>query len=337
MKRSLLQYLCCPGCKGTLKIEPPDIADVIDGLLGCPGCGWQYPVRGGIPRFVADTTYADSFGLQWNRFARTQLDSFNGTTISRDRFVAQTGWGPGSLSGRLVLDGGCGAGRFAEIALSLGAEVIAIDCSSAVDACADNLRQHSERLHVVQADLYELPFRPGTFDGVYSLGVLQHTPNVCGAFKALAQQVGAGGTLVADVYLKNWAHMLHPKRVIRPLAAALPHERLLSIVARTTPPLLTLAGAVRRLPLFGEAFRRAVPVADYTGVYPLTSEQLREWAILDTFDWYGPRYDKPQTPATFRNWFTEAGFEVVTVFRAHHLTGRGVRHHLRDTSDAAGR
>src|SRR4051794_34068647 len=84
--------------------------------------GHAFPRAGGIPQFVPPQTYADAFGLQWNQFRRTQLDSFTGTTITRDRTCAAVGdavWE--SLPGQLVLECGCGAGRFTEILLDRGA------------------------------------------------------------------------------------------------------------------------------------------------------------------------------------------------------------------------
>ena len=49
----------------------------------------------GIPRFVNSDEYASSFGLQWNFFRRTQLDSFTGLSISRDRLTRSDGGLPG--------------------------------------------------------------------------------------------------------------------------------------------------------------------------------------------------------------------------------------------------
>src|SRR5579859_1640710 len=43
----------------------------------------------GIPRFAPGGTYAHSFGLQWNRYRETQLDSRNGQYRSHDDFYAK--------------------------------------------------------------------------------------------------------------------------------------------------------------------------------------------------------------------------------------------------------
>ena len=71
--------------------------------------------------------------------------------------------------------------------------------------------------------------------------------------------------------------------------------------------------------------RFAVPVANYEGIYPLTEAQLREWAVLDTFDMWSPIHDHPQTAATIERWLSEAGLVERDVFRVGHLVGRGTR------------
>jgi hypothetical protein len=70
---------------------------------------------------------------------------------------------------------------------------------------------------------------------------------------------------------------------------------------------------------------RLVPVANYRGILPLNDTQLSEWALLDTFDWFAPRYDRPQTAATLRSWLESMPLERVEVFRADHLTGRATK------------
>ena len=59
-------------------------------------------------------------------------------------------------------------------------------------------------------------------------------------------------------------------------------------------------------------------------IYPLNAEQLKEWALLDTFGMLAPKYDHPQpTAGRLRRWLRAAGLADVEVFRAGHLVGRG--------------
>lgn len=136
---------------------------ITTGNLDCEKCGSSFPVRGGIPRFVPVENYASNFGFQWNHFRQTQLDSHSGRPISRDRLYASTGWDWSAMKGKRILDVGCGAGRFAEVALESGAEVVGADYSNAVDAAFENLAGYRE-FDAVQASVYNLPFRPRTFD-----------------------------------------------------------------------------------------------------------------------------------------------------------------------------
>ena len=46
--------------------------------------GNEYPILNGIPRFVDKSHYSSGFGIQWNRFPVTQLDSKNGKTLSSE-------------------------------------------------------------------------------------------------------------------------------------------------------------------------------------------------------------------------------------------------------------
>jgi len=282
----------------------------------------RYPVHRGIPRFVPASNYADNFGMQWNKFRQTQLDSHSGHSISADRFWKATGWRPEDIKGKWVLDIGCGSGRFAEVALSAGAIVVALDYSSAVDACLENLRSY-KNLHVVQGDVYALPFLPESFDFVYSLGVLQHTPDVGKAFRALPPMVAPGGLLCVDYYWRRIRTLLNPKYVLRPVTKRMSQRRLFSLLEAHVPRLLRVSQVLGKVPVVGRGLQRFVPVVDYTGIYPLDGLQLKEWALLDTFDMLAPAYDKPQTPRRVRAWFDAAGFRDVEVFHEGHLVARG--------------
>lgn len=294
----------CPATGEPLAFE-------LDGDQGQPAAlvspsGRRYPVCGGVARFVPDDVYASNFGMQWNTFSRTQLDRYNGTTISRDRFRLVTGWNLEDLGGKRVLDAGCGAGRFAQIALDAGAEVVAVDLSSAVDACQANLGPHP-RLTVVQASIYDLPFPPGSFDFVYSIGVLQHTPDVERAVKALPPMLKPGGRLACWIYEHKPTAFMTPRYPLRALTTRMPQERLFQLLQRWVPTLLKVSDACAAVPLLGPYLRKLVPVANYRGILPLTPEQRDEWALLDTFDWFAPAYDQPQTWPTVERWLREAG------------------------------
>src|SRR5688500_2085087 len=92
--------------------------------------GCHITVVSGIPRFVGSESYAAGFGLQWNAFGKTQLDSQTGLTLSRDRLAGALGESLEVLRGKSVLEVGCGAGRFTEAMLAAGARVFAFDLST---------------------------------------------------------------------------------------------------------------------------------------------------------------------------------------------------------------
>jgi 2-polyprenyl-3-methyl-5-hydroxy-6-metoxy-1,4-benzoquinol methylase/uncharacterized protein YbaR (Trm112 family) len=325
MNPALLDHLRCPACAGFLSIADAvhdDGGDVIEAKL-VSTCGRQYPIIRSIPRFVPSENYAQNFGFQWNHFAATQLDSHTGQPISEDRFRRETGWTEADLRGSVILDAGCGAGRFAEVALKMGATVIAIDYSDAVDAAARNLR--SDRITFIQADILSLPFAPESFAFIYSLGVLQHTPDARGAISSLVSRLRPGGRITVDFYLRRWTNWTHPKYWLRPITTRIAAQRLFRILQRSVPALLRISRALRAVPMAGRALSRLVPVANYRGILPLNDTQLSEWALLDTFDWFAPCYDRPQTAATLRSWLESMPLERVEVFRADHLTGRATK------------
>jgi len=324
MKTELLRLLCCPSCSGELillhVLEGED--EVKSGTLGCASCAAEFPVNNYVPRFVPEVNYSGNFGFQWNRFSQTQLDSCSGHPISRARFFQETEWTPQELQGAIVLDAGCGSGRFAEIALDCGATVIAMDYSSAVDACWNNLRDRP-RFHAVQADICHLPFRNSSFDYVYSLGVLQHTSDPRSAFAALPRCLKAGGSIAVDIYRLSWKCLVMPKYWLRPITRRLPAKLLFRLVSGCVPVLLPLSRSIARLPKVGKRFRYLIPVSNYGGILPLNQKQLFEWALLDTFDMLSPAYDKPQTGTTLRGWLEEAGLQDVQIAENYLAVGKG--------------
>ena len=98
--------------------------------------GSRFPVVRGIPRICDPDNYASNFGVQWNKFDRTQLDlSTEGLALNCDRLFKETGWSARDLAGQDILEVGSGAGRFTRVLLAeTQARVWSVDYSDAVDA-----------------------------------------------------------------------------------------------------------------------------------------------------------------------------------------------------------
>jgi SAM-dependent methyltransferase len=292
-----------------------------EGEIRCIACGAKYAIKQGIPRFVEPENYAASFGYQWNRHARTQLDSFTGRTVSRDRLFGVTGWAE-DLKGQRILEAGSGAGRFTEVLAATGGEIHSFDYSLAVDANSTN-NSGKENVHLFQGNIFSMPFVPGGFDKVMCLGVIQHTPDPARAFNCLAAQVKPGGELAIDVYASRLSAWLHWRWLLRPITRRMDKQRLYRIVSTVTPALLPVAVFLRRLA--GRYGARLVPVVEFSDL-DLPPELHVQWAILDTFDWYSPAFDFPQSKATVERWFADAGFVDVNVgYGPNGVVGRGRR------------
>lgn len=298
MKVNLLEILCCPKCFGDLACAA-DVrkADQIEeGKLGCAACGLEYPIEKGIPRFVEKDNYSSSFGYQWNKFKAEQIDSLNGTKISAKRFYAETQWTPAGLKGKWVLDAGCGAGRFMDVASQNECEVVGIDISSAIEASQINLAGR-ENVHFVQASIYELPFKDESFDYCYCIGVIQHTPDPNRAMAALPRVVRQSGQLALTIYERKPWTLLYSKYWFRPFLKRLPNDKLLSLIEAAMPVAFPLTSVLFRIPVLGKAFNFVIPIANYVGEESLTSKQRYDWAVLDTFDMLAPEFDQPRTYA----------------------------------------
>ena len=103
----VLSVLRCLSCQGHL--------DEGEGGLVCAGCGHKYPRVNGVIRFVDAQQYTGSFGFQWHVHSRTQLDTKESNRSER-AFRRRTGFRPEDFAGKLLLDVGCGMGRFADVA-----------------------------------------------------------------------------------------------------------------------------------------------------------------------------------------------------------------------------
>jgi SAM-dependent methyltransferase len=202
MKERLLQYLSCPSCAAALALAAAERegAEIIEGTLSCTSCARAWPIERGVPRFAAldsvakeKAATAAGFGWQWTHF--TQADQ-----KYEQQFL---GWiapvRPEFFKDKVVLEGGCGKGRHTQLAAEWAArDVIGIDLSAAVETAFAATR-NLPNAHIVQADIYNLPFAR-EFDYAFSVGVLHHLPDPRNGFNSLVSKVKPGGHISAWVY-----------------------------------------------------------------------------------------------------------------------------------------
>lgn len=324
MRLSQLTQYVCPKChSGHLIIETStDVeSDNIDsGNIKCT-CGTTVPIIHSLPRFVPTSNYAESFGFQWNVHSKTQLDSYSGKSISHDRVFGVTGWAR-DLRGQRILETGSGAERFTEILVKTGAEIVSFDYSNAVDANSRNSGSNTN-LALFLGGIFNIPLKPGSFDKVLCLGVLQHTPDPAAAFASLARFVRPGGRLIIDVYRKDLAALLQWKHLLRPITKRVNKKKLYKFIQKLTPILIPFASIFRKIA--GRAAARFMPIVEYSHL-GLSTELNEQWAILDTFDMYYPAHDHPQTLTSVERWFEQAGFTETSVRRGPNgIIGMGTR------------
>ena len=296
MREDLLQVLAEPttGASLSLAVTQGKGDSIETGTLTSTQTGKVFPIVGGIPRFVDSENYASSFGRQWNAFRAVQIDSQNGYAQSQYRFETETGWSDDEIKGKWMLDGGCGAGRFAEIAAKKGARIVGLDISSAVDACKKTVADYP-LADVVQGSLLDPPFKKASFDFAYSIGVMQHTPDPKTAVRRFLECVKPLGRFTLTIYRRGPFTKLHSKYLVRPLTKRLPQEALLKGIEMAMPVVFPVTEKLFSIPVASKLFRFMIPVANYVERTDMTREDRYQEAVLDTFDMLSPAYDLPMT------------------------------------------
>jgi SAM-dependent methyltransferase len=294
--------------------------------LACPK-GHGFNLVNGIPRFVSGSTYADHFGAQWNQYRLTQLDSYTGSTITRDRIrrcVGAEGWA--SLAGRQVLECGCGAGRFTEVLLGAGAHVTSIDLSTAVDANVLNFPVN-ETHRIAQADIMKLPFKQQSFDVVLCLGVIQHTPDPEATIARLYEYVAPGGMLVIDHYTYAIGRYTKSAPLFRMVLKRMPPQKSIRITERLVDVFLPWHKRVAHNRLGRAIVHRISPVLSFHAMYPELDDRLqREWALLDTHDSLTDWFKHLRTQGQIRRTLETLGLESVWCeYGGNGVEARGVR------------
>lgn len=303
MHKKFLKYLVCPQSGERLsiaKVHSAEGEDIIEGELTSTRC--TYKITRGIPRFVPEANYADSFGMQWKKWPRVQFESENINSPMRGHTKNMFAriLGPATEKdwhGKVVLDLGCGAGRFIEQARDLGATVIAVDYSLAADVARNNFAGDSD-VCVIQADALSLPIADRVLNGAYSIGVLHHTPNPSRGFSEIVRTLSDSGWAAISLYGQGGHYDRAEVNLWRKFFG------LIVPVLGYMPPLLYayfcayIVYPVSFVPLIGHILRAAFPM--------VRLPDLR-WRILDTFDSVTPSHQSRHTPYELFCWYSKSG------------------------------
>jgi SAM-dependent methyltransferase len=260
-----------------------------------------------------------AYALQWNRYRIIRPDE------DRFTFRNRTGLADSDVIGKDVLDAGCGMGRYLRIAAESPARlIVGLDLSKAVVAARD-LTAGLPRVAVVQGDLLRLPFAPASFDQIYSLGVLDHTPSPRSAFLELARLVKPGGRIVVWLYprerrLVEW--MMNAQRAVSTRMPLTWLDRL----CRLSAP---LGGVKRELMSSRRWLVQRLGVALHLATIGVSMHPDPEVRVCDTLDWYAPKYMSRHTYDEVAAWFAEAGLTHIADLSRdqafyHHGQGNGI-------------
>lgn len=269
--------------------------------------GEKFAVVNDIPRFVPEDNYASAFGLQWKSFAKTQLDSFSKTDITRSRLERCLGFPISALKGKTVLEVGAGAGRFTELLVEGGAWVHSIDLSAAVEVNKENIGP-AQNYQIAQASVYDLPYPDNLFDIVVCLGVIQHTPDPEKTIRCLWAKVKPGGLLVIDHYKWRIGYYSTLTPLYRAWLKEMKPARSKKIVDRLVDFFFPLHWKLQNNTVLNWLLHRISPLIVYIKLFPDQDRTFHyEWSKLDTYDQLTDYYKHLRTPEQIKKTMTSLG------------------------------
>ncbi len=153
------------------------------------------------------------FGKNWNNYIKKYLnnDRLEKAKTSLVNFTGLT-----DFKGKTFIDIGCGSGLFSLAAFKLGAtKIVSLDVDEDSVACCQILKKREGNPNiweVVTGDALDQSFIQslGTFDIVYSWGVLHHTGNMWKAIDNVSKLTGIDGLFYLAIYNKADGLCFHP-------------------------------------------------------------------------------------------------------------------------------
>lgn len=256
-----------------------------------------------------------SFSYEWSKV--NNLDSAWGRDIGKrmKEFTVRLNLEEGAVNKIKILDAGCGHGEIELALLEKDVELFALDLSFSVDDLRNRINQLNKKprakIHLIQANVFNIPFQDNIFDIVFSDGVLHHTPNTFTGFKSIVSKLAIGGKCFIMVYSLDHKNLLekiviHSNSFIRKTTTHLPHK-MLYILCTFLAPIHWL---------YVSSYNR------YNNNFRYTSRTIKE-TRLSLFDGLSPKYDWHHSTNEVFKWFEKLGFvDIEKTFFNH--SGIGV-------------
>lgn len=213
-----VKYLCCPITGEDLEIsqisEKDTDGEIVTGELKSVVSGNRYAISNSIPRFVMDKSYNPTWDFKWSKIDTGKgvnyriADKSDRAYEMHDIFDRNNHEGKAFeyMRGKMVLDIGCGVGQYSYRSLKdyEPSKLVALDLTGGVDIfrkiMLERFPEYKSKMLLVQANVFQMPFRNETFDYVFSLGVLQHTGNTREAIKQTVRVLKEKGQINFWVY-----------------------------------------------------------------------------------------------------------------------------------------
>jgi 2-polyprenyl-3-methyl-5-hydroxy-6-metoxy-1,4-benzoquinol methylase len=304
----LTERFVCPRCGSPLDSEEESLV--------CTKHGHVFPIVDGLPRFVGDlgsgpAQVQEAFDYEHRRFEDSDYTVFGPQLV--DQFLERVNLPASFFEGKRCVDIGCGSGRWSYALAELGADVTSVDLTSGGIEMLYAEIGHRPNVSVAQANIFELPFEPESFDFVMSWGVLHHTQSTKQAFDRIVPLVRSGGTLFVMVYESGQRWNEHTTDAVRWLLQHVSAERRYKLC--------------RYLVFENQRVHRYVSKWLISAWYdPKTTPVSKETIQFGLYDAYSPRYNFLHSRDEVAVWFRDAGFADVTVFGPFGaVEARGVR------------
>jgi SAM-dependent methyltransferase len=300
MKPELTDHLVCPTCKTKLELHVQhwEQGQIETGALDCAICDVTYPIKRYVPRFVDSDKYAGTFSKQ-RLYVRRHFEHYEHDRSGDRQFLQTTGFDEAGIVNGLSLEVGCGYGRFLDVVDRMGGEIIGVDLSThSIDLSQDFVGLR-DRVHLVQCDLFHLPFPVEHFDRVFSIGVLHHTPDTKAAVLAICPYMKRDGQIAIWVYPPEMKVSADRWRAV---TTKLPEDLLYYLCVANQ----ALFSWIRALP-GGWRINKIIP-----GAVPAATNTF--WMrVLGDFDNLSPKYAHSHTPDEVTRWLDDWGFEEISV------------------------